>query len=143
MAISNEAQAVKEELAAAITLRRELETLEKEWSELLTVMEDSDLPMSEFAAVEAVHRQRTAVRRALSACQIRNWARISKAALTPFQQRILGLRYVRNLTWSDLLVTVRRSKQYVLREHNKALERLVHSELAAVENSSKKVAEVT
>ena len=135
--MDNEALAVKQELMTAVTLKRELEALDAEWHDLLAVLEEQG-DSAEFAVAESVNRQRIAARRALTECRLRNWARICAGDLTPLQRRILGLRYVRGCTWSDLIAQIKKAKQYLLREHNKALVKLVESELRTLEKKSPK-----
>ncbi len=124
MAISKQAEAVKQEMLQAVTLRRELEAVECEWQDLLAVLEEAvgEAAAESFAVATAVHTERMALRRRLTEAQLSNWARICAGGLTPLQRRILGLRFVRGCTWSDLTEQVGKAKQYLLREHNKALE---------------------
>ncbi len=122
MAISKEAETVKNEMMATVTMRRELVALEEEWRGLLDVLEDAD--EGSFALAEAVNRERMALRRTLTVQQLRNWARIQAGGLSPLQGRILGLRFVQGCTWSDITARLKKAKQYLLREHNKALETL-------------------
>lgn len=150
MAISKQAEAVKQEMMQAVSLRRECEALEREWRDLLEALEGGTLlGESVFGAVsededgltlaQVVDRERMAVRRALTERQLRNWARVRSGGLTPLQQRILGLRYVQGCTWGDLVARVGKAKQYLLREHNKALEQLAVQGVAAVMKKSERV----
>ena len=120
--ISRAGEEVKKEMMTAVTLRRELEAVEREWRDLLTVLEEGELGESEYAIAEAVNRERAALRRELTRQQLKNWARLSKAALTPLQRRVLGLRFVQGCPWSEIVERVQKAKQYLLREHNKALD---------------------
>ena len=124
MAISKQAEEVKQEMMTAVTLRRELEMLEREWHDLLTVLEEcvGETAASTFAVAQSVNNERMMLRRALAEQQLRNWARIRSAALTPLQNRLLGMRFVQGCTWGDITARMQKAKQYLLREHNKALE---------------------
>lgn len=125
MALSVGAEKMKAELQKVVALRRELRAMDEEWQDILALEE-------EFAGMEEVdvqllhdlHGERMAVRKALAAAQLRNFARLQHTALSELQRRIMRLRYIQGLPWSDLIERVGHSKQYLLREHNKALERL-------------------
>ena len=132
----------------AVTLRREWEALETEWRDLLAALEGDTLAgEGVFSTVDedgltlaqTVDRERMAVRRALTERQLRNWARIRSGGLTPLQQRILGLRFVQGCTWGDLVARVGKAKQYLLREHNKALEQLAARGAARAAKKSERV----
>lgn len=131
--ITKQAETVKQEMMQAVTWRRELDALEQEWSDLLAVLEDAvgETAASSFAIAEVVNEERMLIRRRLAEAQLRNWARIHKAPLSPLQHRILGLRFVQGCTWGDLVERVGKAKQYLLREHNKALEILAKSAVSA------------
>ena len=102
MALSKQAEALKAQMGCVVAHRRELGAVEQEWRELLAMWEEAELPM--------------------------NWSRISRcAALSPFQRQVLGMRYVRGCSWGDMTVRLSRARQYLLREHNKGLERLVQA----------------
>ena len=124
MALTKTAEAVKQEMMIAVALRRECEALEKEWSDLLLALECDTVEEDSLQAMECLHRERLAVRRRLTRQQVKNWARVCGGGLTPLQKRILGLRYVQGCTWGDLTERLKKAKQYLLREHNKALEKL-------------------
>ncbi len=134
MAISVEAQAVKNEMMAVLTVRQELEMLEAEWQDLLFVLEEQG-EAAEYGVLDTLNEQRVALRRQLAERQVRNWARITAGGLSPLQRRVLGLRYVRGCPWSDVVRQVGKVRQYLFREHNKALEKLVFSELKKTEKS--------
>lgn len=139
--LSKQAECVKNEMLEAVTWRRELTALEEEWCDLLAVLEDAvgETAASSFAIAQVVNAERMTLRRQLAEAQLRNWARICKAPLTPLQHRILGLRFVQGCTWGDLVERVGKAKQYLLREHNKALEILAKTEDPAPKKQAKKV----
>lgn len=127
MALSKLAEAVKQEMITAVQLRREVEALEQEWSDLLLALEGDVCEEDGFGVAEQVQQERLALRRRLTRQQLKNWARVRAANITPLQRRILGLRYVQGCTWGDLIARLKKAKQYLLREHNKALEMLAHA----------------
>ena len=137
MAMSAEAEAIKNEMMTARFVRQELEQLEREWQDVLLVLEEQG-EAAEYAVLDAMNEERCVLRRQLAERQLRNWARISAGALTPLQRRILGLRYVRGCSWSDVIERIGKVRQYLFREHNKALEKLVVCELKKVEKSCKR-----
>ncbi len=125
MALSVGAEKIKTELQKVVALRRELRAMDEEWQDILALEEEfSGLEEVDMHLLHDLHTERMAVRKALAAAQLRNFSRIQHTLLTDFQRRIMRLRYVQGLTWSDLIVRIGNSKQYILREHNKALERL-------------------
>ena len=131
--ISKEAEAIKQEMVQAVALRRELRALEEEWRDLLTILEEAvgETAASSFTVAQAVNEQRAVLRRALAETQLKNWARIGGVTLSPTARRVMGLRYVLGYTWGDLVARVGKAKQYLLREHNKALEALARKEKRA------------
>lgn len=148
MAISKQAEAVKQEMMQAVSLRREWEALESEWRDLLEALEGGTLlgesvfgtaDEDGLTLAQVVDRERMAVRRALTERQLRNWARIRGGGLSSLQQRILGLRFVQGCTWGDLVARVGKAKQYLLREHNKALEQLALRGAEALPKKSERV----
>lgn len=124
MALQKRAEQLKREMMEAVTLRRELETVDAEWHDLWLALDDGDGGEGEWAVIQAVYRERQALRRRLVQRQLSNWARLCGAPLTPLQRRLMGLRFVRGCPWSDIVARLQKAKQYLLREHNKALERL-------------------
>ena len=137
MAMSAEAEAIKKEMMAARIVRQELEQLEREWQDVLLVLEEQG-EAAEYAVLDTMNEERCALRRQLAEQQLRNWARISAGDLTPLQRRVLGLRYVRGCSWSDIIGRVGKVRQYLFREHNKALEKLVLCELKKIQKSCDK-----
>ncbi len=133
MALGREAERIKQELQRVVLLRRELIELEHEWRDLLDALEDSltDPSSGCFEVAQAVAAQRMALRRRLTEAQLRGWARIRSVPLSALQRRVMGLRYVRGCAWSDVIAQVGKAKQYLLREHNKALEVLAQAEKTA------------
>ena len=120
--IGRAGEEIKKEMMVVVTLRRELEAVEREWRDLLTILENGEWNESESAIAEAVNRERMQLRRELTRCQLKNWARLSRVPLTPLQRRVLGLRFVQACPWSEIVARVQKAKQYLLREHNKALD---------------------
>ena len=123
--ISKQAEAIKQEMMQAVIRRRELLMLEDAVGETAA---------SGFVVARTINAERMQLRRTLAEAQLRNWARITAAPLSPLQRRLLGLRYVLGCTWGDVVLRVDKAKQYLLREHNKALELLA---LTAVSEAKK------
>lgn len=141
MALSVGAEKIKAELQKTVALRRELRAMDEEWEDILALEEEfNGLEDVDVQLLHDLHGERMAVRRSLAAAQLRNFARIQHVLLTDFQRRIMRLRYVQGLTWSDLVGRVGHSKQYILREHNKALERLASK---TQKRNQKNIAEVS
>ncbi len=141
MALSVGAEKMKAELQKVVALRRELRAMDEEWQDILALEEEfSGLEEVDVQVLHDLHTERMAVRKALAAAQLRNFARIQHTLLTDFQRRIMRMRYVQGLTWGDLTARVGNSKQYILREHNKALERLC---LDAQKRSQKNIGQVS
>ena len=129
MALSVSAEKMKTELQKVVALRRELRALDEEWQDILALEEEfSGLEEVDMQLLHDLHAERLAMRKVLAAAQLRNFSRIQHTLLTDFQRRIMRLRYVQGLTWGDLVERVGNSKQYILREHNKALERLCENQ---------------
>lgn len=122
MAISKQAERVKTEMSAVVQLQKELAALEAEWQDLL-YLEDGG-GEERLAWLQSLHAERTALRKRLAAAQLHNWARLQHTLMTDLQRRILRLRYIQGTPWSAVIVRVGKTKSYLLREHNKALERL-------------------
>ncbi len=140
MALSDGAMRMKAELQKAVSLRRELEAMDEEWRDMLLLEEERCLEDGDMQLLHELHKERFAVRRALAARQLRNFSRLQHTLLSDLQRRIMRLRYVQGCTWGDLVGRLGLSKQYVLREHNKALERLAFD---AKKQAQKKVREVS
>ena len=137
MGLSEGAQRMKAELQKAVGLRRELAAMDEEWQDILLLEEEyTGLEAADMQLLHELHTERFAVRKALAAQQLRNFSRLQHTLLTDLQRRIMRLR----CTWSDLTGRLGLSKQYVLREHNKALERLAFD---ARKQAQKKVREVS
>ena len=124
MSLSEQAQAVKADLQRVVADRRELEAVEAEWRDWLTLeeerlemMTDEELPM-----IAELFAERQAVRKTLAAHQLHNVSVLQKASLSGLQRRVMRMRYVQGRTWSEIVGDLQKTKQYLLREHNKALE---------------------
>ena len=141
MALSAGAEKIKAELQKAVALRRELTAMDEEWQDMLALEEESTgWEAMDMQFLHDLHTERLAVRKALAARQLRNLARLQHTLLTDVQRRVMRLRYLQCLTWGDLIERMGYSKQYVLREHNKALERLAFD---AQKKVPKKTAQVS
>lgn len=120
MALSEAAVTLKKKMSAAVTLRREWETMREEWREMAC----SDECLGEDLIWELLLQKR-ALERELAKAGLTNFARLQRAGLNERRKRLLHMRYVQGRSWADILQTLGKSKQYVLREHNRALEQAV------------------
>ena len=121
MALSERAIQVKNELMRAVALKRALTAALREWEDVLLLEEW--LP-SACQWAQEIHSERYALQKELAEAQLNNWVRIRRVPLKDTQWRVLRLRYVLCLTWSEIVARVGCSKQYLLRVHNEALETL-------------------
>lgn len=128
MALSERAVQLKTELMAAVTLTRALEAARQEWEDLLYLGEMAEWQPLTEQWVANVQAERYALQKQLAQAQLKNWARIRQLKLTDGQWRVMRLRYVQGLTWAQIVERCGCTKQYVLREHNRALEQLARRE---------------
>ena len=130
MALSEKAQTIKCEMQAVVADKRELEAVEAEWRELLLLEEERlcELTDGELPIVTELFEERQRLRKRLATHQLRNFARLQHAPMIPLWRRIMRLRYIQGRTWSDIVGVLNKTKQYILREHNKALETLAKRE---------------
>ena len=119
MALSNMAIAVKKQMTAAVTLNRALQATGREWQELASSEEALGEDLVWQLLLEKRQLQRQAAKRSL-----RNWVWLRRARLNERRFRLMKLRYVQGLPWSKVIVAFGCSKQYLLREHNRALEQI-------------------
>ena len=122
MALSEKAQTVKNTLLSVVAEKRELDVIEQEWQDLLTA--DGDYDEDDISLVTLLYRERQVLRRAVAKGQLRNWARLQSVPLTPPMRRMMRLRYVQAHTWNEIADLMGKSKQYLIREHNKILEQM-------------------
>ena len=127
MSLSEKAQDLKRKMQAVVADKRELEAVEAEWRDLLVLEEerlcgltDDDLPI-----ITELFTERQALRKTLATHQLHNITVLQHAPLSGLQRRIMRMRYVQGRTWSEIVGCLEKTKQYLLREHNKALEILV------------------
>lgn len=128
MALSERAIQVKEQLTVAVTLTRALEAARQEWEDLLYLGEAAEWQPLAEQWVANVQAERYALQKQLAEAQLKNWAMLRRVRLTDGQWRIMRLRYVQGLTWAQMEERCGCSKQYLLREHNRALEQLASGE---------------
>lgn len=124
MALSEKAQELKTQMQAVVADKRELEAVEAEWRDLLEFEEERlcGITDGELPIVTELFEERRRLRKVLATHQLQNIARLQRAGLTPLQGRVLRLRYVQGRTWKEIVGYLEKTKQYLLREHNKALE---------------------
>ena len=124
MSLSEQARDVKTQMQAVVADKRELEAVEAEWRDLLDFEEERlcGLTDGELPIVTELFDERQQLRKRLAAHQLQNMVRLQHAVLTPLQRRVMRFRYVRGNTWREIVGVLGKTKQYLLREHNKALE---------------------
>lgn len=124
--LSEKAQKLKTQMQAAVADKRELEAVEAEWHDLLLLEEERlcQLTDGELPIITELFEERQALRKRLATHQLRNFVRLQQLPMTPLQRRVMRMRYVQGRTWSDIVGALDKTKQYILREHNKALEML-------------------
>ena len=124
MALSEQAQALKTQMQAVVADKRELEAVEAEWRDLLEFEEERlcGITDGELPIVTELFDERHRLRKALATHQLQNMARLQHALLTPLQRRVMRLRYVQGRAWREIVGYLGKTKQYLMREHNKALE---------------------
>lgn len=119
MALSERARTVKKQLSVVLSLRQVLTAVEEEWRE----MAGREELLGEDVIWQLILEKR-ALQRQLAAAGLRNWVRLRQAGLNDRRQRLLRLRYVNGEPWSLIVTVMGRSRQYLMREHNKALEQV-------------------
>ncbi len=126
MSLSEKAQELKTQMQAVVADKRELEAVEAEWRDLLDFEEERlcGIADGELPIVTELFDERRRLRKAIATHQLQNIVRLQHAAITPLQRRVLRLRYVQGNTWKEIVGYLGKTKQYLLREHNKALETL-------------------
>lgn len=126
MSLSEKAQELKTQMQAVVADKRELEAVEAEWRDLLLLEEERlcELTDGELPIITELFAERSQLRKRLATHQLRNIVRLQPVPMTPLQRRIMRLRYVQGRTWRDIVGVLDKTKQYILREHNKALEML-------------------
>ena len=124
--LSEQAQVLKTQMQAVVADKRELQAVEAEWRDLLVFEEERlcGITDGELPIVTELFDERQRLRKALAMHQLQNITRLQHAALTPLQRRIMRLRYVQGRAWREIVGDLEKTKQYLLREHNKALENL-------------------
>ena len=120
MALSERAQVVKKQLGAVVVLRREWELMCEEWRQ----MASGDECLGEELIWQLLLEKR-ALQRELATVGLRNLARLQRGELNERRRRLMYMRYVQGRSWADIVKRLEKSKQYLLREHNRALEQVV------------------
>ncbi len=121
--MSERAKAVKASMSGVLALRQALTAAQEEWREL----SQTDGLLGEDLVWQLILEKR-ALERQLAAAGLKNWVRMRRAGLNDRRQRLLRLRYVKGEPWSVIVTNMGKSKQYLIREHNKALEQMVRTE---------------
>lgn len=120
MALSEEARILKGRLSKTVTLRKMEEALKEEWRELAQTEE----AIGEELVWQLLLEQR-ALRRQWAKSSLQNWVAMRGAPLNERRRELLYRRYVKGDSWAQIVRETHRSKGYLLREHNRALEQLV------------------
>lgn len=120
MALSERAQMVKKQMSTVVILRREWELMREEWRQ----MASGDDCLGEELIWQLLLEKRM-LQRELATVALQNLARLQRCGLSERHRKLLTMRYVQGRSWADIIATLGKSKQYVLREHNRALEQVV------------------
>lgn len=120
MSLSERAQAIKKQMSGVVTLRREWEAMREEWRQMAR---SEECWGEEF--IWQLLLEKRALQRELAKAGLRNMARLQRSGLNERRRQLLHMRYVQGRSWADIVQTLGKSKQYVLREHNRALEQVV------------------
>ncbi len=120
MSLSERAQAIKKQMSGVVTLRREWEAMREEWRQMAR---SEECWGEEF--IWQLLLEKRALQRELAKAGLRNMARLQRSGLNERRRQLLYMRYVQGRSWADIVQTLGKSKQYVLREHNRALEQVV------------------
>ncbi len=107
-------------MSVTVTLRREWEAMREEWRQMAC----SDECLGEDLIWELLLQKR-ALARELAKAGLQNVARLQQVGLNERRKQLLHMRYVQGRSWADIVQTLGKSKQYILREHNRALEQVV------------------
>lgn len=121
--LSKRAQALKKTMTAAVIARRAVSAAEDEWRELAQQDDELGEPL-----IWQLLAEKHALRRQWAALGLRNLARLQHSGLNDRRKRLLRLRYVQGLSWSAVTDAFGCSRQYLMREHNRALELLAAGE---------------
>lgn len=128
MALSKQAEALKNRLQAVVADMRELEAVEAEWRDWLYREEEYEPSCEEdlcaLSVFEELYAERKTLQKQVAKRQLQNWVVLQYARVNGLQRRLLRMRYIQGRPWSNIIETIGKSKQYLLREHNKALEAL-------------------
>ncbi|MBQ6829553.1 MAG: hypothetical protein IJO59_00355 [Clostridia bacterium] len=120
MSLSERAQVMKKQMSGVVTLRREWEAMREEWRQMAR---SEECWGEEF--IWQLLLEKRALQRELAKAGLRNMARLQRSGLNERRRQLLYMRYVQGRSWADIVQTLGKSKQYVLREHNRALEQVV------------------
>ena len=143
MALSKRAEALKAQLQQVVTGKRELEALELEWRALLEFEEErlcEQLCGGEMPCIEELYHERLALRRQVAVWQLENYRRLQHVTMSGLQRQIMRLRYIQGKPWGEMEELLCKTRQYLLRQHNKVLERMVTSDYTPPMPKSQKTA---
>lgn len=124
MALSKQAEALKNRLQALVVDKRELEAVQAEWRDWLYREEECEEETCALSVLEELYAERKALQKQVAKRQLQNWVVLQYAQVSGLQRRLLRMRYIQGRPWSNIIDSLGKSKQYLLREHNKALELL-------------------
>ncbi len=127
MGLSERAQVLKGELLQVVTGKQELKALEAEWQDALLWSEEMlyDAADGQSPLILELAAERQRLRQWVAVRQMHNYMRLQAIPMTPLQRLVMRLRYVQGHTWGEIVQSVGKSKQYLLRQHNRVLEQMV------------------
>ncbi len=110
---------LKEWLYAAVILRRTCDALKEEFAQLCLC----DEAFGDDLIWEMV-LERRALGRELAQRGLRHRVLFDRCDLNPLERQILQLRYVQGWRWSQIITSLKKSKAYLMRVHNRALHKV-------------------
>lgn len=122
MALSKEAILLKRRLNAVVTLRRAVEAMREEWRQLA----QSEEALGEELVWQLLLEKRS-LQQQLAKISLRNWVLLRRCGLNERRLRLMNLRYVQGASWAEIIKQFGKSKQYLMREHNRALQQVVNA----------------
>ena len=120
MELTEKANGLRREMNEVVFLRWECTAVERDYQRLLRqALDGEDV---DYGLLGFLERERRAYRKALAHHRAKNWARLSRAAVSdPFVRRLFTLRYAMGYSWRVIAQMTGRPRQEILAAHDAAL----------------------